>query len=277
MDYRFIYKDEFIHACGEIKNSRLINLYNLQNITLGNIYRARVEKYIKSMDSHILNLAPSFNAILKKSKREENISVGNDLLVQVIKEANGNKLAEVSQKLSEEDSINLIREKNLLPTPKLIQGNNFLKQFIKNYDKKIISNYKLEGVTFEENFNLQYDLLISNDIKKSKQREVQFSDGNIIFDKLEALTVIDINSKSKNEKLSKEKMSYKTNLNSLEEICIQISLRNIKKMVIIDFIRMNDEENEKLIKEFKQISRQYGLKIKFMGFSNMNFYEIIVF
>lgn len=66
-------------------------------------------------------------------------------------------------------------------------------------------------------------------------------------------------------------------MKSIEEIAIQIKLRNIKKMLIIDFLRMNADNKLKLKNKIKDVFQEYGLQYKIMGFSNMDLFEIIVF
>ncbi|MDO4779206.1 MAG: ribonuclease E/G [Tissierellia bacterium] len=322
-DFKFIFKDDQKYICGEVKNSRLISYYDLKFHIKGNIYRAKVESYIKSIDAYILDIGEFKNAILKKSQRTEKFSLGDDILVEVVNVPEDEKLIEVTQKITitdgnliiskylsgkvknsfeyenytfikrsgfDEDSCinrcnNLIskyekifKEKNLLPTPKLIHRNNFMDEFLIDCSYEVKTNIDINGYKADLSFNPQYDTLLNNEIKAMTQRSIDLQNSSITIDRLEALTVIDVNSKSAYKDLDKEVMSYKVNDSCLEEICIQIKLRNIKKMVMIDFIRMKDEENKfNIIGNFKNISKKYGLKIKFLGFSNLGLYEIIVF
>ena len=72
-------------------------------------------------------------------------------------------------------------------------------------------------------------------------------------------------------------MSLSVNLKALKEIAIQISLRKIKKMLIIDFLRMNKENRTLLVNELKKVFGEYKIKNKIQGFSNMGFLEIVLF
>ena len=109
------------------------------------------------------------------------------------------------------------------------------------------------------------------------KRKIEINGLEIVIDELEALTVIDVNSKNKLSDFSKEDMSLKVNLSVIEEIAIQIKLRNIKKMLIIDFLRMNIRNKKTLLKEIFNIFNKYNLKFKILGYSNLDFVEIIVF
>lgn len=172
----------------------------------------------------------------------------------------------------------ILKEKNKLPSPKLLLEKNLTNDFIYGYDDEIISNDKeIDGVIYKKDFNPKYIKEISLDLEKSKNRKVEVDDINIVIDQLEALTVIDINSVNKHNNLSKEDMSVKVNDIAIKEIAIQLSLRNIKKMVMIDFLRMNNENKKKLVEKFSLTLKEYNIKHKIMGYSNMGLLEIIVF
>lgn len=63
----------------------------------------------------------------------------------------------------------------------------------------------------------------------------------------EALTVIDVNTaKSVSKKTSKETY-LKTNLEAAGEIAVQLRLRNLSGIIIVDFIDMKEEESRKTL------------------------------
>lgn len=74
--------------------------------------------------------------------------------------------------------------------------------------------------------------------------------GFLIFDKTEAMTVVDVNSgKYKPVKGTDKESAYMTvNTEAAVEICRQLRLRNISGIIIIDFINLkNDEDREELL------------------------------
>ncbi|MFM1533835.1 ribonuclease E/G, partial [Helcococcus ovis] len=177
-----------------------------------------------------------------------------------------------------EDFNKILKEKNFLPTPKLIYKGKFLRDYLIDYDMDVISNNKNQYANIIDNeFNPKYNQIISLDLAKSLERKILSDDVEIVIDNLEALTVIDINSKYSDHSLDKEALSLNVNIKSIEEIAIQIKLRKIKKMIIIDFLRMNLKNKKALINNVKNIFEQYNIKHKIMGFSNMDLFEIIVF
>ena len=140
-----------------------------------------------------------------------------------------------------------------------------------------ITNKKISNIIYDKDFNPKYHKLISKQIIDMNKRKIDIRGIEIVIDQLEALTVIDVNSKNKFIDLAKEDMSLKVNFLVIKEIAIQIKLRNIKKMLIIDFLRMNYSDKKILLKELDKIFSQYNLKFKILGYSNLDFVEIIIF
>jgi ribonuclease G len=75
------------------------------------------------------------------------------------------------------------------------------------------------------------------------------SGGNIVIDPCEALTVIDVNSASYAGSGTKEASVTAANLEACDEAAIQIRLRNITGIILIDFIDMERETDRSLILE----------------------------
>ena len=66
---------------------------------------------------------------------------------------------------------------------------------------------------------------------------------NLVIDKTEALTAIDVNTGSYTGFVNLETTVYETNLLAAKEIARQVRLRNIGGIVIVDFINMESEEH----------------------------------
>ena len=85
---------------------------------------------------------------------------------------------------------------------------------------------------------------IESQVKNVFNREVALKSGaTIVFDPTEALTAIDINSARATRGISIEDTAYKANLDAAEEIAIQLQLRDIGGLVVIDFIDMASDSN----------------------------------
>jgi ribonuclease G len=95
---------------------------------------------------------------------------------------------------------------------------------------------------------------IETELARAMSRKVWLkSGGTLIIDQAEALTAIDINTGRFVGKRNLEETILKTNLEAVKEVAVQLRLRNIGGMVIIDFIDMEAEDaREKVLAALKQ-------------------------
>lgn len=83
------------------------------------------------------------------------------------------------------------------------------------------------------------------------------SGGFLIFDKTEALTVIDVNTGKFVGKTSLSETVFKLNLEAAEEIARQLRLRDIGGIIVIDFIDMETrEQKDELVKAFREFLKK---------------------
>lgn len=86
---------------------------------------------------------------------------------------------------------------------------------------------------------------IQKEIDKLYQNRISLASGGyIVFDRTEAMTVIDVNSGRTKEK-EQENLSFQTNSEAAREICKQIRLRDIGGIILIDFIDMQNEAHKR--------------------------------
>ncbi|MCX7885594.1 MAG: ribonuclease E/G [Caloramator sp.] len=101
------------------------------------------------------------------------------------------------------------------------------------------------------------------------------SGGNIVIDKTEALTVIDVNSGSIKTKDCKNQYFLNTNIEACEVISNVIRLSNISGIIIIDFIDMIDEQGRQIIIEtLTQKLSNDKVKNKIYGFTQLGLLEM---
>lgn len=85
-------------------------------------------------------------------------------------------------------------------------------------------------------------------ISRLAQRIVNLpSRGYLVFDKAEAMTVIDVNSGRSRKEENIEATALTTNLEAAEEVARQLRLRDIGGLVAIDFIDMESSKNRKMV------------------------------
>lgn len=91
---------------------------------------------------------------------------------------------------------------------------------------------------------------IEGQIQSAFQREVQLpSGGSIVIDVTEALTAIDINSARATKGADIEETATNTNLEAAEEIARQLRIRDTGGLVVVDFIDMHSNRNQRAVEE----------------------------
>jgi len=101
------------------------------------------------------------------------------------------------------------------------------------------------------------------------------SGGYLIFDKTEALTVIDVNTGKYVGSIDLADTILRTNLEAATEIARQLRIRNIGGIIIIDFIDMLAENHKQ--KVLDTLTGELGkdsVKTHIMGFTALNLVEI---
>ena len=87
---------------------------------------------------------------------------------------------------------------------------------------------------------------VESQIESAHQRVVQLpSGGSVVIDHTEALTSIDINSARATGGASIEETALNTNLEAADEIARQLRLRDLGGLVVIDFIDMMSNKNQR--------------------------------
>ncbi len=114
----------------------------------------------------------------------------------------------------------------------------FIKQVMPQYEDRI----KL----YEEKLPLFNRFQIESQIESAFEREVKLpSGGSIVIDPTEALISIDINSSRATRGADIEETALNTNLEAAEEIARQLRLRDMGGLVVIDFIDMSSNRNQR--------------------------------
>lgn len=117
---------------------------------------------------------------------------------------------------------------------------------------------------------------VEQQIESMYSRVVELSSGgSIVIDRTEALTAIDVNSAKSNKASDIEQNALNTNLEAAEEATRQIRMRDIGGLIVIDFIDMDDNRNQKELEQF--IKQQFALdraRVQFTKLSKFGLMEI---
>ncbi|MDD5644879.1 MAG: Rne/Rng family ribonuclease [bacterium] len=89
---------------------------------------------------------------------------------------------------------------------------------------------------------------VESEISKALSRKVWLKcGGSIVIDRTEALTTVDVNTSKHIGSKNLEDTVHRTNMEASEEIALQLKLRNIGGIIIIDFIDMKSKRNQKAV------------------------------
>lgn len=111
--------------------------------------------------------------------------------------------------------------------------------------------------------------------RASKERVWLKSGGYLIIQPTEALVSIDVNTGKYDGKKSLEETFFKTNLEAAEEIALQLKLRNLSGIIIVDFIDMKENSHkEELLEAFRKALDKDSIKTTLLGFTRLNLVEL---
>ncbi len=115
-----------------------------------------------------------------------------------------------------------------------------------NFVRQVMPHYESRIKLYEDALPLFNRYQIEAQIESAFQREVKLpSGGSIVIDPTEALISIDINSSRSTRGADIEETALTTNMEAAEEIARQLRLRDMGGLVVIDFIDMSANRNQK--------------------------------
>ncbi|WP_343596882.1 Rne/Rng family ribonuclease [Acinetobacter sp.] len=145
-----------------------------------------------------------------------------------------------------------------------------------NFVKAVMPNQidKLKTYTLNEPLFAHFG--IESQIQTAYEREVKLpSGGSIVIDQTEALVSIDINSAKSTRGHDVEETALNTNLEAAEEIARQLRLRDIGGLVVIDFIDMTKERNQRMVEaKLREATQSDRARIQFGQLSRFGLMEM---
>ena len=117
---------------------------------------------------------------------------------------------------------------------------------------------------------------IESQIETAYQREVKLpSGGSIVIDQTEALVSIDINSAKATRGSDVEDTALNTNVEAAEEIARQLRLRDIGGLIVIDFIDMGKDRNQRTVEtKLREATQSDRARIQFGSLSRFGLMEM---
>ena len=135
-------------------------------------------------------------------------------------------------------------------------------------------NCLLKHVEHSSSIFLQYNLV--EQIDRLSYREITLENGvRITIDSCEALTAIDVNSGSFFSNNSLNTAVVEINLTAAREIMLQIRLRNLSGIIVIDFLKTDEIGQEQVEKTLRESAIFDASKIEVLGFTRAGLFEIL--
>ncbi|MBR2775415.1 MAG: Rne/Rng family ribonuclease [Selenomonadaceae bacterium] len=153
-------------------------------------------------------------------------------------------------------------------------GNELIVDNVKLYRRlvSLVSNVKL----YDGSAQIFEAFGVSEELAKINQRELSLpSGGQIVIDKTEALTAIDVNTGKFIGRDDFEETILKTNLEAAELILKQLRLRDLGGIIVVDFIDMDSTAHKNTLMNFlRERAALDGNKTKIVDMTPLGLVEI---
>lgn len=135
---------------------------------------------------------------------------------------------------------------------------------------------KLRVEYFSKNYDLFEYYQIESKISKALTRKIWLKCGGyLVFDKTEALTVIDVNTGKYVGNSNLEDTVLRTNTEAAREIAKQLRLRDISGIIIIDFIDMQQHEHQQMVLDaLRQALKRDRTRTTVIGMTGLGLIEM---
>jgi len=150
-------------------------------------------------------------------------------------------------------------------------------RLVRRWVRQMIPNIAERIFLFSDPLRNVFDQFeVEKQIQKALRRKVWLrSGGYLIFDEMEAMTAIDVNTGKYTGGHDQSKTVYRTNLEAARTIAQQLRLRDIGGLIVIDFIDMENKQYQKnLMAEFKQLVYEDKAKATVLNLSEFGLVEM---
>ncbi len=124
--------------------------------------------------------------------------------------------------------------------------------------------------------NLIEQFQLDGEIRTIHKRKVLLPSGaSLVFDRTEAMNVVDVNTAGFVGKKELADTIVKTNLEAVREIAWQIRLRNLSGIILIDMIDMKaSKHQQQVVQALETLLKRDSVRSKVHGFSNLGLLEV---
>ncbi len=129
----------------------------------------------------------------------------------------------------------------------LVEGDDGYR-IAKDFMRKLMPSHAKKVQPYRDRIPLFHRFQVEQQFASMYNPEVQLkSGGYIVINPTEALVSVDVNSGKATKERSIEETALKTNLEAAEEMARQLRLRDLAGLIVIDFIDMDDNRNNKAV------------------------------
>ena len=148
------------------------------------------------------------------------------------------------------------------------EAKDFMRMLMPSHAKNVQPYTDLQPIFARHGVEAQLDAMFST-------RVTLKSGGYIIINQTEALVSIDVNSGRSTRESSIEETALSTNLETAEEVARQLRLRDLAGLVVIDFIDMEENRNNRAVeRKLKECLRNDRARIQVGRISHFGLLEI---
>jgi len=157
----------------------------------------------------------------------------------------------------------------------LVQGDEAYKT-AKNFIKMLMPSHAKNVKAYKDNIPLFLCYSVEKQIEASLESVVQLrSGGYLVIHPTEALVSVDVNSGRSTRERNVERTALKTNIEAAEEVARQMRLRDLAGLVVIDFIDMDENRNNKAVeKRMKDALSKDRARVQMSRISQFGLMEI---
>lgn len=157
----------------------------------------------------------------------------------------------------------------------LVEGEDAYKS-AKAFIKMLMPSHSKNVKQYKDNVPLYLRYEVEKQIENSLQSIVQLkSGGYLVIHPTEALVSVDVNSGRSTKERNVERTALKTNLEAAEEVARQMRLRDLAGLIVIDFIDMDENRNNRAVeKKMKDMLTEDRARVQMGRISQFGLMEI---
>ena len=157
----------------------------------------------------------------------------------------------------------------------LIEGDEGYKT-AKSFMKTMIPSHASRVQAYRDRIPLFVRYQVESQLDSMYSPEIQLkSGGYLVINPTEALVAIDVNSGRATKERSIEETALKTNLEAADEIARQLRLRDLAGLIVIDFIDMDENRNQRAVeRRLKEAMRNDRARIRIGRISPFGLMEL---